>query len=64
MIEFLEDTHYFYQVTAFMNYRTLDDLMKKQSIEYITESQILPMLMSIVSALNQVHRTGFIHNDI
>ncbi len=37
MIEYLEDAHYFYQVTAFMNYRTLDDLMRKQSIEYIPE---------------------------
>ena len=64
LIEYLDDENFIYQICAYMNSRTLNDLMQKTSVEYIPETDILHYQKSLLNALQSIHRAGFLHNDI
>ena len=64
LVEHFGDKNFVYQVTSHMNMMTLQTLMERSSIRYLTLSEMQGSARTIVSVVAAIHTAGFLHNDI
>ena len=64
LIDYFDDEEYIYVVTSHKNFGDLQTLMEMTSINYLTERELFYSIRHIVIGLANIHKVGYLHNDI
>ena len=63
-LEWIEEGGYIYLISSLMNRGDLASYISSRKLIFLTEEEFKEPVRIITSALESIHKLGFIHNDI